>query len=262
MDIISLLLLGAVAGILAGLLGIGGGVVIVPILFSLLGANAEIPATHLMHIALGTSLATIVITSLSSIRAHHGRKAVQWSLVWKLTPGLVMGVLVGAMIADVLPGDGLRMFFGVFLLLVSLQLGFEFQVSSQRPTPGWLGMSMAGLIIGKVSALVGIGGGTLTVPFLLWCNVPVRHAVATSAAGGFPIAVAGTMGFMLTGWHVTDLPVWSSGYVYWPAFFAIAPVSLLFAPLGAKLAHTLPVARLKKFFALYLAVVGINMLLV
>nr|VFK15122.1 MAG: Uncharacterized membrane protein YfcA [Candidatus Kentron sp. LPFa] len=261
MDIVSLLLLGVVAGILAGLLGIGGGVVIVPVLFWILGANAEIPAVHLMHIALGTSLATIIITSLSSIHAHHKRGAVQWPIVRKLAPSLVIGTLLGAVIADALPSDGLRLFFAVFILLVSIRLGFDIQVSPHRQTPGKLGLGVAGLVIGKLSALVGIGGGTLTVPFLLWCNTPIRHAVATSAASGFPIAVAGTIGFMATGWQAADLPAWSSGYIYWPAFVAIAPVSLLFAPLGAKLAYTLPVNLLKRFFAVYLAVVGINMLL-
>nr|VFK39203.1 MAG: Uncharacterized membrane protein YfcA [Candidatus Kentron sp. TC]VFK40264.1 MAG: Uncharacterized membrane protein YfcA [Candidatus Kentron sp. TC]VFK54954.1 MAG: Uncharacterized membrane protein YfcA [Candidatus Kentron sp. TC] len=259
MDIFSLLLLGVLAGILAGLLGIGGGVVIVPALFWILQANAEIPATHLMHIALGTSLATIVVTSLSSIRAHHKRGALQWPIVKRLTPGLVIGVLLGAVLADALPSDGLRLFFAVFILLVSVQLGFDIRVSPHRQAPGGLGLGVAGLVIGKISALVGIGGGTLTVPFLLWCNLPIRHAVATSAAGGFPIAIAGTIGFMATGWQAVDLPTWSSGYIYWPAFLAIAPVSLLFAPLGAKLAHTLPVDLLKRFFAVYLAVAGINM---
>nr|VFK13399.1 MAG: Uncharacterized membrane protein YfcA [Candidatus Kentron sp. LFY] len=261
MDIASLLLLGVVAGILAGLLGIGGGVVIVPVLFWILGARAEMPTAHLMHIALGTSLATIVVTSLSSIRAHHRRGAVQWPIVGKLAPGLVIGVLLGAVVADALSSDGLRLFFAVFILLISVRLGFDIEVHPRRQLPGGAGIGIAGLFIGKISALVGIGGGTLTVPFLLWCNVPIRHAVATSAAGGFPIAVAGTAGFMATGWHVADLPAWSSGYVYWPAFAAIAPVSLLFAPLGAKLAHTLPVDVLKRLFAVYLVLVGVGMLL-
>ncbi|VFN02046.1 MAG: Uncharacterized membrane protein YfcA [Candidatus Kentron sp. G] len=261
MEIFSLLLLGMVAGILAGLLGVGGGVVIVPVLFWVLGANAEIPGVHLMHIALGTSLATIVVTSVSSILAHHRKGAVQWPIVGRLAPGLVAGVLLGAVVADAIPSDGLRVFFAVFILLVSIQLGFHLQASPHRQLPGAVGMGIAGLIIGKLSALVGIGGGTVTVPFLLWCNTPIRYAVATSAAGGFPIALAGALGFLATGWPVSGLPAWSSGYIYWPAFIAIAPVSLLFAPLGAKLAHTLPVDRLKRFFAVYLAIVGINMLL-
>nr|VFJ58299.1 MAG: Uncharacterized membrane protein YfcA [Candidatus Kentron sp. FM]VFJ58611.1 MAG: Uncharacterized membrane protein YfcA [Candidatus Kentron sp. FM]VFK11778.1 MAG: Uncharacterized membrane protein YfcA [Candidatus Kentron sp. FM] len=261
MEIFSLSLLGVVAGILAGLLGVGGGVVIVPVLFWILGANAEIPAAHLMHIALGTSLATIVVTSVSSILAHHRRGAVLWPIVAWLTPGLVVGVLLGAVVADAIPSDGLRVFFAVFILLVSIQLGFNLQASPHRQLPGTVGMGIAGLIIGKLSALVGTGGGTVTVPFLLWCNTPIRYAVATSAAGGFPIALAGALGFLATGWSASGLPAWSSGYIYWPAFIAIAPVSLLFAPLGAKLAHTLPVGGLKRFFAVYLAVVGINMLL-
>lgn len=260
MDIFSLILLGIVAGILAGLLGVGGGVVIVPALVWIFQANAEIPSTHIMHIAIGTSLATIVMTSISSISAHHRRGAVLWSIVWQLTPSLIIGTLLGAVIANFLPSDGLRLFFAVFILLVSVQFGFNVQPPPHQ-LPGRLGMGIAGCVIGKLSALVGIGGGSLTVPFLIWCNVHVRHAIATSAAGGFPISVSGTIGFIATGWHVSNLPTWSSGYIYWPAFVAIAPASLLFAPLGAKLAHTLPVELLKKIFAVYLAAVGIKMLL-
>ena len=261
LEIISLLLLGAVAGTLAGLLGVGGCIVIVPVLAWIFRSHPEISSDNLMHIAIGTSLATIVITSISSIRAHHQRGAVLWSIVWRLTPGIIMGALLGAVVADALSSDTLRTFFAIFVLSISVQLGFGIQPAPHRQLPHWLGMNIIGLFIGQLSALVGIGGGSLTVPFLVWCNISIRNAVATSAACGFPIAVSGAAGFIMTGWHMSGLPNWSSGYIYWPAFIAITSTSLLFAPLGAQLAHTIPVAILKKIFAMFLAGVGIQMLM-
>lgn len=256
--IISLLVLGVVAGILAGLLGVGGGIVIVPALIWIFHAYPNIPAAYMMHIALATSLATITVTSLSSIRAHHQRGAIHWPVVLHLTPGLVIGVLAGTVIAGYLSSKFLEIVFALFMLAVAAQLAFGAQPPPQRQLPSQWAMNAVGLVIGKISALVGIGGGSLTVPFLVWCNTPVRNAVATSSACGFPIAVGGTLGYILAGRHL-DL-AWASGYVYWPAVLAIAPTSVLFAPLGAKLAHTIPVALLKKLFALFLAAVSVNLL--
>ncbi|KHD05012.1 membrane protein [Candidatus Thiomargarita nelsonii] len=250
-EILSLLLVGVIAGTLAGLLGVGGGIIIVPSLVWIF--HNQLPA--LMHIAIGTSLATIVITSISSIIAHH--RAVLWSIVWQLSPGIIVGAFVGAIIANALPTEILRKFFAIFILLVSAQLALLPPPASHRQLPGKLGLSITGTVIGKMSALVGIGGGSLTVPFLVWCNIPIRNAVATSAACGFPIAVSGMIGFIVTGWHISG--PWMSGYIYWPAFIAITPATLLFAPLGAKLAHTLPANSLKKLFAVFLAGVGVNM---
>jgi uncharacterized membrane protein YfcA len=261
LEFFSLLLLGIVAGSLAGLLGVGGGVVIVPVLAWLFRNHPEIPSTHLMQMAVGTSLATIVVTSVSSIIAHHRRGAVIWNIVWQLTPGIVIGTFVGAVIADALPSDTLRVIFALFLLLVAVQMGFGAQPAPHRQLPHRLPVGLIGIIIGKISALVGIGGGSMTVPFLVWCNVSVRQAVATSAACGFPIAVFGTLGFVVTGWDLNSLGLTSVGYIYLPALVAIIPTSLLFAPLGAKLAHSIPIVVLKRFFAVFLAVVGIHMLL-
>lgn len=261
MEIFSLLLLGIIAGTLAGLLGVGGGIVIVPALVWIFRSRAEIPSASLMHIAIGTTLATIVITSISSIIAHHRRGAVLWSIVWQLTPGIIVGALLGAIIADTLPSETLRKFFAIFILIVSVQLVILTLPAPHRKLLGRLGLSITGAVIGSVSTIVGIGGGSLTVPFLIWCDIPIRNAIATSAACGFPIAVSGAVGFIVIGRHVSDLPAWTSGYIYWPAFIAIIPTTLLFAPLGAKLAHTLPVNTLKKFFAVFMAGVGINMLI-
>lgn len=254
------LALGAFAGTLAGMLGVGGGLVIVPVLawvFVGFGMDASV----IMHLAVGTSLATIVFTSLSSVRAHHRRGVVQWPVVWRLMPGIVSGVFIGALLAGQLPTAALRHVFGVFELLVAVQMGFSLLPEAHRTLPGWPGMTLAGAVIGGVSAIVGIGGGTLTVPFLLWCGVTMRQAVATSAACGLPIAVAGAAAFAWTGSGNASLPEHAFGYLYLPALWGVAASSMLFAPLGAWLAHSLPTLVLKRFFALFLAVLGVRMLL-
>lgn len=261
LEILTLLLTGAIAGILAGLLGVGGGIIIVPALVWVFQQHPAIPTDSVMQLAVGTSLATIVITSLSSIYAHHRRGAVQWTIVKHLTPGIMIGASLGAVVADLLSSDVLQTVFALFLLTVSLQLAFGAQPAPHRQLPQWWGMTGIAIIIGKISALVGVGGGSLTVPFLTWCRIPIRYAVATSAACGLPIALTGAIGFMLMGQTVTNLPPWTTGYIYWPAFIIIISMTLLFAPVGAKIAHTVPVTALKKIFAIFLAIVGLNMLL-
>lgn len=254
------LLLGAFAGTLAGLLGVGGGLVIVPALMFVFRGQGFVEA-FVVHLAVGTSLATIVFTSISSIRAHHRRGAVLWPVVRQLTPGIVVGSLIGAAIADAMPAAVLRTVFGVFELAVAAEMAFGRKPSPHRRLPALPGMFAVGSVFGGLSAIIGIGGGTLTVPFLIWCNVAMRNAVATSAACGLPIAVAGTAGFVLTGWGEPGLPEWSTGYVYWPALLVIALATVVFAPLGARLAHTLPAATLKRFFAVFLAFLGVRMLI-
>lgn len=253
------MILGACTGIVAGLLGVGGGLIIVPALawiFHLQGVNESV----VMHLAIGTSLATIIITSMSSVRAHHRHGAVLWPVFWRLTPGIVVGALLGAAVADRLPTRALRLIFGVFELLVAAQMGFGAKPKPHRGLPDTEGMLAVGGVIGGVSAIVGIGGGSLTVPFMTWCNSGIRQAVATSAACGLPIALAGALGFVLTGWGHVDLPAWSAGYVYGPALLGISLISMLSAPLGAKWAHALPTDTLKKAFAGFLTVIGIKML--
>ena len=244
---------------MAGLLGVGGGLIIVPALVYLFHAQG-LPAATIVHLAIGTSLSTIVLTSITSLYAHHRHGAVRWEIFWRLTPGIVAGALLGSSIADALSGQVLRQVFGVFELMVAAQMLFGRNPAAHRTLPGIPGMSLAGSIIGSVSALVGIGGGTLTVPFLAWCNVNLRNAVATSAACGLPIAIAGAAGFIAAGWNTTDIPH-ATGYVYWPAFAGIVLTSMLFAPLGARLTHTLPVPVLRKVFALFLVALGVRMLL-
>ena len=252
---------GAFAGLLAGLLGVGGGLIIVPVLalsFAAQGVADEVQ----MHLAVGTSLATIIFTSLSSVHAHHRRGAVAWSALRAMAPGIVVGALCGALVARWLPTLSLRYLFGAFELFVAVQMALSLKPAPHRGLPGKLGMSAAGAVIGSLSALVGVGGGTLTVPFLLWCNVTIQRAIATSAACGLPIAVAGAAGFVISGWDNAQLPAWSSGYLYWPALLGVATTSVLLAPLGARLAHNLPTAVLKQLFALLLLGLALRMLIV
>ena len=253
--------LGIIAGFVAGLLGVGGGLIIVPVLI-LIFQSKGFASDVIVHMAIGTSLATIIFTSLSSIYAHHFQhQAVRWDIVKQLTPGIVLGALLGAFIADFISAKILQQFFGFFELIVAFQMALNIKVHANRKLPNKIGVFTAGSAIGTVSSVVGIGGGTLTVPFLVWCNVKMQQAVATSSACGLPIAVAGCIGFIVTGWDETALPENTLGYVYWPAFLAIVVSSVFFAPVGAWLAHRLSAAKLKRFFSLVLFVLGIKMLL-
>jgi len=256
---LSYLALGGFAGILAGLLGVGGGLVIVPILTFLFTAQ-HLPAAYILHLALGTSLATIMFTSVSSMRAHHGRKAVDWGVVRRITPGILAGTFLGSWLASQLSTRFLKGFFVAFLYYVATQMLLDIKPKAHRQLPGAAGTSGVGSLIGGVSSLVGIGGGTMTVPFLLWCNVPMRNAIGTSAAVGFPIALAGTLGYAVNGLSAAALPNYSLGFVYLPALVGVACASFATAPVGAKLAHSLPVPRLKKFFALLLVAMATKML--
>jgi len=261
MDIILIYLaVGAIAGLLAGLFGVGGGLIIVPVLVYLFTSQGMAPAI-LVHMAVGTSLATIVFTSISSVRAHHKRGAVRWDLFWRLTPGIVVGALLGAVVADWMPSLVLRRFFALFEWFVGVQLLLNIRTNPHRDVPGRAGLFVAGNVIGTVSSIVGIGGGTLTVPFLAWCNVAMRKAVATSSACGLPIAIAGAVGFVVLGWSPTSGLQWSLGYLYLPALFGIAASSIAFAPLGARLAHSLPPDKLKRLFGLFLLALGTYMFL-
>ncbi len=250
---------GAVAGVLAGLLGIGGGLVIVPALaavFSLRG----FPAVNLMHFAIGTSLATIVPTSVSSLLSHHWRGGIHWQAVGGMTPGIVLGALGGAWLAGQLTSPGLGLLFGVFELLVALQLLAGRQPGAHRSLPGTLNLGLAGVVIGAVSAMLGIGGGTLTVPFLLWNRVDIRSAVGTAAACGLPVAIAGAAGFAVGGLGADAPGGMNTGFIYWPAVAGIVSTSILAAPLGARLAHHLPRPVLRRIFALVLALIGFRMI--
>ncbi len=258
-SIVVYLALGAFAGTVAGLLGVGGGLIIVPVLAALF-ANQGIDSSIIMHLAVGTSLATIVVTSSSSVYSHHKHGAVLWRIFWRLTPGIILGAWFGAWLASLLPTKEFKLIFGVFELLVATQMAFGLKPPVCNTVPGGIGLATAGSIIGTVSAIVGIGGGTLTVPFLTWCQVKIHNAIATSAACGLPIALAGSIGFMITGSVQQSLPGYASGFVYWPAFVGIVTASALFAPLGAILAHRLSTKVLRNVFALFLVFLGLWML--
>jgi uncharacterized protein len=254
------ILVGAVAGVLAGLLGIGGGLVIVPMLVFCF-VRQGFPDAMVMHLALGTSLASIIFTAVSSFLAHHKRGAVRWDVVRKILIGIFTGTFIGSTIAAHLSTRFLKGFFVVFLYYVALQMLTNKKPHSSRQIPGHAAMFGVGNVIGCVSSLLGIGGGTLSVPFMVWCNMPVHHAIGTASAIGFPIAIAGTIGYIVNGLPVADLPAFSLGYVYLPALIGIVVVSVLTAPLGVRLAHRLPVDRLKRVFAMLLLVVGTRMLI-
>jgi hypothetical protein len=263
MDILLLpaayLLLGLFAGVIAGLLGVGGGLVIVPILAWLYHLQG-FDSVHLLQLAVGTSLATIVFTSLSSSLAHHRRGAVDWPVMVQLSLGIVAGAWFGGTLAVWLGGALLGVAFGVFELMVAAQMAFGFRPSVHRAAPGKTRNAIAGLLIGLLSALLGIGGGTLSVPWLVWHNIDMRRAVATSAACGFPIALVGALGFVAAGWQRADLPAGSTGFVYWPAVAMISLASVAAAPFGARLAHRLPQRRLRTIFAAFLVLLGVSMI--
>ncbi len=258
--IILLLVLGAVTGLFAGLFGIGGGGIMVPAL-TFLFMQQQFPAEHLLHMALATSMAAIVPTAIASLLAHHKRNAVIWPAVVKITPGIMLGTFAGTFLASYLSATSLAIFFAGFMGLVALQMVANRKPSPARQLPGWLGMGATGTVIGSISALVAIGGGTLTVPFLVLCNVSLPTAIGTSAAVGLPIALSGALGYAINGWQQAGLPEHTLGYVFWPAVLAMASISFITAPLGAKLAHRLPVTLLKKLFALLLLFLAAQMLL-
>ena len=242
------------------MLGVGGGLVIVPVLASLF-AWQGLHSSIIMHLALGTSLASIIFTSLSSVRAHQKHQAILWPMFKKLAPGILIGATLGGLIAGYLNTQILKPVFAMFELLVAMHMLSTTQVQAHRGLPETAGMITAGSIIGGLSALVGIGGGTMTVPFLVWCKVNMRHAIATSAAAGLPIAIAGSLSYMVSGWKNPDLPELSLGYVHLPSLAGIALCSVLFAPIGARLAHSLPIHILKKIFALFLILMASKLLL-
>jgi uncharacterized membrane protein YfcA len=257
--IAALLALGAAIGFAAGLLGIGGGMLTVPFM-TLLFTLQKFPPEHVVHMAIATSLATIMFTSISSVRAHHKRGGVLWPVAARLAPGILFGSLVGAKLAGNLPSKWLALFFALFVGFSATQMLLDRKPKPHRQLPGTAGMFGAGGAIGVVSAIVGAGGGFISVPFMLWCNVRMHNAVATSASLGFPIAAAGTIGYVVSGWHLTGTAPGVVGYVHLPALLALASASVLTAPLGARVAHSLDTRRLKRVFAVLLYVLAGYML--
>jgi uncharacterized membrane protein YfcA len=243
-----LLVLGSVAGFLAGLLGIGGGALLVPFMTWVLSSKG-MPPQHIVKMAVATSLATICFTSISSLRAHHQRGAVRWDVVRLLAPGIVLGALLGAQVAKALPSAVLASLFAVFLAFSAVQMFLDRKPAPTRQLPRGAALFGVGGVIGVISTLVGAGGAFMSVPFMVACNLPVITAVATSAALGLPIALSGTLGYVIAGWSLNDMPPGTLGYLYLPALFTLAAASVLMAPLGARAAHRMNVRELKRAFA-------------
>ncbi|MBS1136702.1 MAG: hypothetical protein H6R11_656 [Proteobacteria bacterium] len=253
------LAVGAFVGFFAGLLGVGGGLVTVPALAMIFSAQ-HFAADHVLHLALGTSMAAILFTSISSLREHHRHGAVIWAVVRDITPGILIGTALGTVLARQVSTRALAIFFAAFVVFVAVQMMFNLKPRPSRQLPGRLAVAGVGAGIGAVSSLAAIGGGTLTVPFLTWCNVKVHNAIGTSAAVGFPIALGGAVGYIVNGLSVAELPQWSLGFVYLPALAWLVASSMLTAPLGARTAHRLPVPTLKRIFAGVLVLLSAKML--
>ena len=246
--ILELALLGTCTGFLAGLLGIGGGMLMVPFMTFILTSKG-FPADYTVKMAVATSLATICFTSLSSVRAHHQRGAVLWPVARLLAPGILVGSALGAQIAVALPGKVLGVLFALFVGFSATQMFLDRKPKPTRTLPKGLGMFSMGGLIGMLSALVGAGGAFISVPFMTWCNVKIHNAVGTSSALGFPIALAGTLGYIWAGIGMPQMPAGSVGYIYLPALVVISIASMAMAPLGARTAHRMDIRPLKKVFA-------------
>jgi len=257
---IAMLGTGVIAGILAGLLGVGGGIVIVPVLEFVLGIMG-VPEDVRMHIAVGTSLAVIIPTSISSARAHHARGAVDVQLARRWAAPILLGAIIGIVIASQVEGAVLSAVFGVVALLVAIKMAMPFDEKTLADhVPGGLVTGLIPTTIGTVSTMMGIGGGTLTVPALTLMNTPIHRAVGTSALFGLLISIPGAIGFVVAGWSNEILPAGSFGYVNLIGFALIAPVTVLAAPLGARIAHALSRRHLSLFFGLFLLLVSMRML--
>lgn len=256
---IGYLLLGLFVGLFAGMLGIGGGTLLVPLMVMMFSVQ-HFPDDRILHLALGTSLTSIVFTSMSSIRAHHKRGAVRWDIVRQAATGLMIGTLAGTFVADWLDSRYLAVIFVVFVSYSATQLLLNIKPAPSRRLPGTTGMAGATGAIGVLSSLVGVGGGVITIPLMVMCNVPMRNAVGTSAALGLPIAIAGAIGYVYTGLGESHLPPMSFGYVYVPALVGIVIGTFVTVPLGARLAHSMPVSNLKRIFAVILFLLAAKML--
>ena len=267
-ELLAFMIIGAFTGLAAGLLGIGGGLIIVPfslMVFDRMAANGgtNIPFEHQAHVAIATSLATIIFTSVSAIYSQQKKNAINWSIFWLLAPGILAGAFFGAWTASFIPRTPLLLIFASFVTLVGVKMWLGWSPHAKGQLPGRLGMNTAGSMIGAVSAIVGIGGGTMTVPFLNRGQIPIQRAVAVSSALGLPIALAGSLGFFLSGLHldsgsgVRQTLMW--GYIYLPAFFAIISVSMVTARLGVFLSHSLSKKMLSRVFSILLLVLAVKL---
>jgi len=259
-DIAWLMLGGSLSGFLAGLLGIGGGVILVPLMiliFSRLGFNENV----LMHIAIATGMASVLFTTSSAVIAHQKRGNIDWKLVGALSPGLVLGAVVGGgKFFDVINGAWLSLGFSIFMIYSSTQMILNKSPHAARGLPGHFGLFTFGFLTGVIASLLGAGGAFITVPFMIWCNVKPHRAMANSSGLGFPIAASSTLGYIYGGWGNASLPEYSLGYIYVPALLCIVITSMLAAPIGARVVSKLEAPRLKRIFGCTLFLVALFML--
>lgn len=254
-EIAAYLAIGAATGFFAGLLGIGGGTIIVSSLALMFAAHA-FPAAYVMHMAIGTSLAAIMAGAWASFRTHNRHNSVDWPTVRTMIPGLLVGVLAGAAVARFANTAFLKVFFLAFMALIIVQMVLGLRPKASRALPGPVGLTVVALLIGVSSSLFGGGAAAVGVPFLTWCNMTTHRAIGTVAALGFPVAIAGAVGYVLAGISVAGLPPWSAGFVYLPAFAGISIASVIVAPYGARLAHRLKGPTLRRIFAVFLIAIG------
>ncbi len=257
------LLIGAVVGFMAGLLGIGGGMVLVPILlfsFRAQGAAAGFPPEHMMHMALATAMATIPFTSLSSLRAHHARGGVDWTIVLRMLPGLALGAALGTLVAGSVPGRPLAIFFAAFIFYAATSMFFDLRPKGTYVLPGRAGLAFVGTLVSFLATFLAAGAAFITIPFMLACNVPLKRAVGTASAIGFPLGLAATVGYILAGLEAGPMPPYSLGFVYLPALVMIVLPTVVTAPLGARVSQNMPVKRLRMVFAFTLYLIAIRMI--
>ncbi|ASK26784.1 sulfite exporter TauE/SafE family protein [Neisseria chenwenguii] len=259
--IAALLAAGGAAGFLAGLFGVGGGTIIVPIVLWVLQLQNAGGHPYAQHLAIGTSFAVMVFTTLSSVYAQHKKRSIDWQTVLRMSPGMIAGVLLGAVSAKFIPTYGLQIFFIVFLLAIAIKTLTGANPKPSRRLPRTGGLTAVGIVFGTASSWVGIGGGSLSVPFLMYCNMEAHKAIGTSSGLAWPIAVAGTTGYLVMGWNVSDLPAGSLGFLYLPAVAVLSIATVACAPLGVKTAHKLPAKKLKTAFGILLLLIALNMAL-
>lgn len=253
-------LAGAFAGLASGLFGIGGGVVVVPALAYIFKHNYLVPESMTMHVAAATSLAVMIFTSQSTIRAHHRKGKVLWSIFSMMFGGIVLGTILGVMMAHYVPTNILKIIFGFFLLVVAGEMVVNLKVQRPRKRPAWWFHSSVSSLIGFKSGLLGVGGGTVVIPYLSWCGVNTRKIAALSALCTLTVSIVGTIVFIISTYHVSNLPPYATGYVYWPAVILIAIPSMFFAPIGTKISYNLPIKKLKMAFTIILILTAIDLI--
>lgn len=260
---ITYLLLGCMAGFLSGLLGIGGGLIIVPALIFVFTKFNVVVADQLMHVVIGTSLASSIVNLVFSVKVHHRQGAVRWPVFFEMSPGIILGSLfLGPAIMLIITSEHLKIVFGIFCLIAAIQMmaGQKYVADDQENLPNKVSMFFIGLGTGGISTLLGIAGGAIIGTILNYYRIGMRQVIGTTAAICIVIAISGTIGLMFVSYHQTNLPHWSTGFIYWPAFFGIALPSLLVTPMGATLAHKLPAHTLKKLFSILVLAIALKLL--